>query len=247
MATAVNNLATTPATTATTPSSTTGTTTNTTTNNSSGLNANSVLDKDAFLRLLLIEMQHQDPTEPMDSDKMLTQTSQLAALEMQQNTNTTMEKMVETMNILSDAMLSSGSLTVLSAIGRTAVITDNTFQLNSASDSITAKMYLKDETKDGATFQVLDSSGNVVRSIKVDKDKLKAGTNEITWDGKDDSGKFVGAGKYTMKTTYTNADGGTSSSAYGAYPIESIKFIDGVANAQIAGQYVTFDKINEIS
>ncbi len=40
----------------------------------------------------LIELQHQDPTDPMDSDKMLTQTSQLSALEMQQNTNTTMQK-----------------------------------------------------------------------------------------------------------------------------------------------------------
>ncbi len=235
----------------TTTNSNTGTTSTatptTTSGNKSGLNANSVLDKDAFLKLLLIEMQHQDPTDPMDSDKMLTQTSQLAALEMQQNTNTTMKKMVETMNILSDAMLSSGSLTVLSAIGRTAIISDNTFKLTSEADKITAKMYLKDETKDGATFQVLDSNGNVVRSIKMDKDSLKAGTNKITWDGKDDSGKFVGAGNYTMKTTYTNANGGTSTSVYGAYPIESVKFINGVANAQIAGEYVTFDKISEIS
>ena len=41
----------------------------------------SVLGKDDFLTLLLVELQHQDPTEPTDSATILTQTSQLANLE----------------------------------------------------------------------------------------------------------------------------------------------------------------------
>ena len=45
------------------------------------------LQKDDFLKLLLVELQHQDPTEPMDSEKILSQTSQLATLESAQNTN----------------------------------------------------------------------------------------------------------------------------------------------------------------
>ena len=232
----------------TTPTPTTATDTSSTENSSaSSVASNAMLDKDAFLKLLLIEMQHQDPTDPMDSDKMLTQTSQLAALEMQQNTNTTMEKMVETMTQLSDAMLSSGNLSVLNAIGRTAVITESTFKLTSATEKVSAKMYLPKETKDGATFQVLNASGDVVRSIKVAKDDLKAGTNTIDWDGRDDNGNYVGTGNYTMKVSYADVDGGTSTSAYGAYPIESIQFKDGVSYAQIAGQYVKFDQIAEIS
>ena len=45
------------------------------------------LGKDDFMKLLLVELQHQDPTEPMDSEKILTQTSQLAGLESSENTN----------------------------------------------------------------------------------------------------------------------------------------------------------------
>lgn len=226
---------------------TTSTSSTSSINSSTSTASNTVLDKDAFLKLLLVEMQHQDPTDPMDSDKMLTQTSQLAALEMQQNTNTTMEKMVETMEVLSSVMLSSGQLSVLSAIGRTATIGETTFPITSSGESIDVRMYLPKETKDGATFQVLDSNGNVVRNIKVEKDDLLLGTNIIKWSGTDDDGNYVGAGNYTMKVSYTDIDGGTTTSSFGSYPIESIRFKDGVPEAQLAGKYVTFDQISEIS
>ena len=108
---------------------TTDTTTNT---NNTGVSdsttqgaMNAILGKDDFLKLLLIEMQHQDPTDPMDTDKMLTQTSQLAALEMQQNTNTAMQNMVDTMITLSEVMLAGQNLSALNALGKMAVIEDN--------------------------------------------------------------------------------------------------------------------------
>ncbi|HUH42926.1 MAG TPA: flagellar hook capping FlgD N-terminal domain-containing protein, partial [Sulfurimonas sp.] len=47
----------------------------------------SILGKDDFMKLLLVELQYQDPTEPMDTEKILTQTSQLAPLEASENTN----------------------------------------------------------------------------------------------------------------------------------------------------------------
>lgn len=210
-------------------------------------NPGATLDKDAFLKLLLIELQHQDPTDPMDSDKMLTQTSQLSALEMQQNTNTTMQKMVETMSQLSTVMVSNANMALLGAIGKMAVVSENVIPLQEGDKSISFDMYLpKASTESGLTLTILDSSGRVVREIKVDG-RQAAGTQKFVWDGLDNEGKFAGAGNYSIKTSYKDADGGTSSSSFGAYPIESVKFIDGVANAKLAGKYVTFDKILEIS
>lgn len=226
---------------------TTNVTNSTNSTSSTSTNKNSTLDKDAFLKLLLIEMQNQDPTDPMDTDKMLTQTSQLAALEMQQNTNDTMQKMVETMEQLSESLISSGNMSVINAIGKMATITDTTFKLENSTQTISVRMYLPKETKDGATFNVMDSKGNVVREIKVDKDSLKQGVNIIGWDGRDNNGVFVGAGNYTMKVTYTDIDGGSSSSSYGSYPIESVKFVDGVGKLIIGGKEVTFDQISQIS
>lgn len=221
--------------------------TSSTSTSSTSKNTNSMLDKDAFLKLLLVEMQNQDPTDPMDTDKMLTQTSQLAALEMQQNTNETMEKMVETMEVLASSMNATGNLAALNAIGKMATISDTTFALENSTQSITARMYLPTETKDGATFQVLDSKGNVVRSIKVAKDQLSIGTNIIGWDGRNDDGTFAGSGNYTMRTSYTNAEGGTSTSTYGSYPVESVKFVDGELKFVIAGKTVSFSDIAQLS
>ena len=218
-----------------------------TSSTSSSTSSNTTLDKDAFLKLLLVEMQNQDPTDPMDTDKMLTQTSQLAALEMQQNTNETMQQMVETMELLADSMNTSGNLAVINALGKMATISDTTFTLENSTQSITARMYLPTESKDGATFQILDSSGNLVRSIKVAKDELSVGTNIIGWDGRKDDGTFAGAGKYTMRTSYTNVDGGTTTSSYGSYPVESVKFADGVPKVVIAGKEVSFGEISQIS
>lgn len=222
-------------------------TTDTGINDSTSQSGNSLLDKDAFLKLLLIEMQHQDPTDPMDTDKMLTQTSQLAALEMQQNTNTTMQSMVETMTNLSTVIMASQNLASLSALGKMAVINNPYINVSSSGESFSdIDMYLPKETKDGATFQVFNSKGDVVRSIKIEKDDLTQGLNKVSWDGKDDNGKPVPAGQYTFKTSYTDVDGGTSTSSFGAYPIESVRFKDGIPYAVMAGKELRFDLISEI-
>ena len=227
--------------------STTARTTNTGINDSTNQAVNSMLDKDAFLQLLLIEMQHQDPTDPMDTDKMLTQTSQLAALEMQQNTNTTMQSMVETMTSLSTVMMASQNLASLSALGKMAVINDPYIRVSTSGESFSSiDMYLPKESKDGATFQVFDSKGNLVRSIKIEKDDLTQGLNKISWDGKDDEGNNVPIGTYTFKTSYTDIDGGTSTSSFGAYPIDSVRFKDGIPYAVMAGKELRFDLISEI-
>ena len=62
-----------------------------TTNTGTTVNPKSIMGKDDFLKLLLTELQHQDPTSPMDSEKILSQTSQLASLEAQDKTNKALE------------------------------------------------------------------------------------------------------------------------------------------------------------
>ena len=56
------------------------------------------LGKDDFMKLLLVQLQHQDPTEPMDSEKILTQTSQLAGLEASSNTNKALEDLAASLS-----------------------------------------------------------------------------------------------------------------------------------------------------
>lgn len=234
---------------ATSSGSTSGTT-RTDSSSSSGIvsNPNATLDKDAFLKLLLIELQHQDPTDPMDSDKMLTQTSQLSALEMQQNTNTTMQKMVETMQKLSDSFSTSMSTSALGAIGKMATVSDNKIKLTGANELIALKMYLpEDSDENGVTLEIYDSNNKLVFSEKSDAKSISQGLFTMEWPGRNNDGVYAGDGKYTVKMVYNNKNGEKITANYGTYPIEGVVFKNGVAHAKMAGQEVPFDAIQEIT
>ncbi|EAI7440778.1 flagellar basal body rod modification protein [Campylobacter jejuni] len=244
------NLNTTATTSGTTSSGSTSGTTRTDSSSSSGIvsNPNATLDKDAFLKLLLIELQHQDPTDPMDSDKMLTQTSQLSALEMQQNTNTTMQKMVETMQKLSDSFSTSMSTSALGAIGKMATVSDNKIKLTGADELIALKMYLpEDSDENGVTLEIYDSNNKLVFSEKSDAKSISQGLFTMEWPGRNNDGVYAGDGEYTVKMVYNNKNGEKITANYGTYPIEGIVFKDGVAYAKMAGQEVPFDAIQEIT
>ncbi|EAK2475236.1 flagellar basal body rod modification protein [Campylobacter coli] len=228
----------------------TSTTSDTSSTSSSGLvsNPNATLDKDAFLKLLLIELQHQDPTDPMDSDKMLTQTSQLSALEMQQNTNTTMQKMVETMQLLSNSFSTSMSTSAIGAIGKMATVSDNKIKLTGSDEIIALKMYLpEDSDENGVTLEVYDSNNKLVFSEKSGEQSVSQGLFTMEWPGRNNDGVYAGDGKYTVKMVYNNKNGEKITANYGTYPIEGIVFKEGIAYAKMAGKEVPFDAISEIT
>ncbi|HEB9288940.1 TPA: flagellar basal body rod modification protein [Campylobacter coli] len=236
----------------TSTAATTGTSTasDTSSTSSSGLasNPNATLDKDAFLKLLLIELQHQDPTDPMDSDKMLTQTSQLSALEMQQNTNTTMQKMVETMQLLSNSFSTSMSTSAIGAIGKMATVSDNKIKLTGSDEIIALKMYLpEDSDENGVTLEVYDSNNKLVFSEKSGEQSVSKGLFTMEWPGRNNDGVYAGDGEYTVKMVYNNKNGEKITANYGTYPIEGIVFKEGIAYAKMAGQEVPFDAISEIT
>lgn len=52
---------------------------------------NSELGKDAFLQLLITQLQHQDPTNPMDDREFISQMAQFSSLEQMQNMTKAME------------------------------------------------------------------------------------------------------------------------------------------------------------
>lgn len=54
--------------------------------------AKKTLGKDDFLRIMITQMQHQDPTKPFDADKMAQDMAQITSVEQLQNMNQTLHK-----------------------------------------------------------------------------------------------------------------------------------------------------------
>ncbi len=93
------------------------------------------------MTLLLVELQNQDPTEPMDSEKILTQTSQLAGLEASENTNKALED-------LAASLSSTQQFSTIAAIGKTADLGSNAIVLEEGSAS-TFEVYFPSDIQQG--------------------------------------------------------------------------------------------------
>ncbi|WXG61191.1 flagellar hook capping FlgD N-terminal domain-containing protein [Campylobacter concisus] len=146
---------------------------------STGTNPNGQLDKDAFMKLLLTELQYQDPTSPMDTEKMLTQTSQLASVEMQENTNKAMKELVSQLK-------SNANAYAISALGKMVSTGSNAVTLTDEKKDAKFALYFKTDLANGK-IEIKNANGQVVRTT--DLNETNAGVHNLAWDGKDASGK----------------------------------------------------------
>lgn len=84
--------------------------------------AGDALDRDAFLQLLVTQMQNQDPTAPMDNSQMIAQLAQFSALEQMQNLNDTATAVsgnIDQLNFISANSLVGRKVTALDSNGDT--------------------------------------------------------------------------------------------------------------------------------
>ena len=193
------------------------------------------LGKDDFMTLLLVELQHQDPTEPMDSEKILTQTSQLAGLEAAENTN----------KALADLAISLGTsnqFSTISAIGKTADLGSNAITLNEGASS-SFEVYFPSDIQQG-TVQVVDSSGALIKSLDVGTNP--SGIYQFDWDGTDNIGNPAKSGLYYVNATYADPDGNDLETRLGAYPIESVRFDGGETMVKVGSSYVPLTSVKEV-
>lgn len=196
----------------------------------------SVLGKDDFLKLLLLELKYQDPTAPMDSEKILSQTSQLATLESAENTN----KALET---LATSLGASLQYTGISAIGKIADTGSNAI-VKEEGKSVDFELYFPDNVTNG-NVKILDNNGNTLKSMAIGA--TNAGIAKYTWDGKNSNGEELDAGIYYVESAYTKTDGTSATARVGLYPIEAIKFDSGTTYAKLGSNYVDFSTIKEVT
>jgi len=206
---------------------------------SGSVNPKSILGKDDFLKLLLAELQHQDPTSPMDTDKILNQTSQLASLETQEKTNKALESLAKSFG-------NNKNFSAVSSIGKMARM-NNEVNLRHTQDGkaspVNFTLNFDEDIKSGSIY-VYDEENRLIKTMDIPKDV--AGKHSFTWDGKDTLGQDAKSGKYKIVAKYQNNDGLNLDGKFGSYKIEAVKFDDDKTLVKLNGNYVDFANVSEI-
>ena len=199
------------------------------------VNPNGVLGKDAFLKLLLVQLQQQDPTAPTNTEKILTQTSQLATLEASNNTQKALEKLAASLG-------SAQQFSTITAIGKTADLGTDAISLNKGTSS-TFEVYFPNDVQNG-TISITDGNGDTVKTLDVGTNPK--GVYKFTWDGTDANGGNADSGIYHINADYSNAKGDTLKTRLGAYPIEAVRFDQGKALVKVGSNYVPLSNVKEV-
>ena len=157
-----------------------------------------VLDKDAFLNLLVTQLQNQDPLNPTDSVEFTAQLAQFSSLEQLSNVNDNLEQM-------QNYQASINNSQAVSLIGKEITAEGNALRLDNGGP-IGCNFEL-DESAAVVTVSVYDSTGEFVKSIE--GQDLAAGQNTLLWDGTDQNGNQVADGGYTFEILAADAEGGS--------------------------------------
>ena len=144
------------------------------------------LGQEDFMRLLLEELNHQDPMKPMDSKEFTVQLTQFSSLEGINDINTNLNNLLTFQQSMQNA-------TVTNMIGKTVTVDGNSTHLNGSANM--SYDLAEDAVKVNVTIR--DDIGKVVRIVNLDAQE--AGSSEYIWDGKDDMGNQLVDGSYTFE------------------------------------------------
>jgi flagellar basal-body rod modification protein FlgD len=148
------------------------------------------LGKNEFLKLLMAQLQQQDPLSPTDSQAFVAQLAQFTQVQ-------TAQQMSDQLNSLLVASAANNEIQSASLAGKTVLYRTNSVDLGS-SIPVSLEANLKGDAK-SVTWTVTDSTGKVVRTLK----EGDAATGDVTqsWDGRDDNGAPLPAGNYKVSVT----------------------------------------------
>ena len=84
---------------------------------------NDVTDSNMFLKLMLKQMEQQDPTEPTDNSQWLAQMAQYSSLEAMNNLNSSFSDVAKELSTMNDTIASNASITqTLSLISKYVIL-----------------------------------------------------------------------------------------------------------------------------
>jgi flagellar basal-body rod modification protein FlgD len=158
------------------------------------LGSNKSLGKDAFLKLLVAQLRHQDPLKPQDSSDFIAELAQFSSVEQTMGINDRLDMMA-----LQNQGLANSQTVGL--VGKSATVRGSMVTTDGSGLGVPLNFTLNGESAE-TTVTIRDQSGRVVRTLEVGA--REAGLVRLTWDGRDNAGVVQPAGSYVVTVEAKN-------------------------------------------
>jgi flagellar basal-body rod modification protein FlgD len=179
---------------------------------------------DRFLKLLVAQMNNQDPLNPLDNAQV---TSQMAQINMVTGIN----GLNDTVTRLLDQFARLETMQAAQLTGRSVLVDGNTLEL--AAGATAAGGVELDLPADKVTIEIKDGAGQVVRQLELGKQD--AGVLRFEWDGRTATGDPAAAGTYTFSVTAKNGTTAVGATALAARRVDGVRQENGELRLVLAG------------
>lgn len=156
--------------------------------------------QDRFLKLLVTQLQNQDPLNPMDNAQVTSQMAQLSTVN-------GINQLNNTLLALSGQMDVSQSMQAAGLIGKGVLVPGNKVALGVNDGVATATPFGIDVVSPAAKVMVniIGSDGQIAR--KIDMGAMASGVYSVDWDGTGEGGAALNAGAYTVEVVALDDSG----------------------------------------
>ncbi|OUS11540.1 hypothetical protein A9Q89_08680 [Gammaproteobacteria bacterium 53_120_T64] len=145
------------------------------------------LGQEEFMRLLVAQLNNQDPTKPMDNFEFLSQIAQFSTV-------SGIQDMQSSLSGLGESMVSTRAIQASSLVGRDVISASN--QTAFAPGDEIAGVVAMPTGASAVQIQVSDSSGQLVKVLDIGN--VGAGIHKFSWDGLLDDGASISQGSYQV-------------------------------------------------
>lgn len=192
------------------------------------------LGRDAFLTMLVAQLQHQDPLNPMDGTDFTAQLAQFSQLEAQFNTNEKLDQMVSSME--------EGSSKDLEAYMGKEILAEVDAIEVSGGKAIGGFYTLEEPAT--INVNIYDNKGQKIRSMVVGY--KKEGSYAVEWDGKDAANEKVGDGSYKYEVIAITDKGLSKVQTTVQGAVDGILYSNGKPYLQVNNTFVNPDSLLKI-
>lgn len=203
------------------------------TSDSGGKNS---LGKEAFLTLLVTQLQNQDPLKPMEDKEFTAQLAQFSSLEEMKNISKSVDG-------LAASQASSSKTDAVGFIGKNVKALGGYAKVSGGSADPLQYELAKDASS--VDIKISDASGKLVRLIQ--SSGVKSGANSALWDGRDNNGKILPDGGYTFDVAASDSAGGAvQTMTTMAGTVTSVKYELGEPYLMIGSVKVLLNNVMEV-